>query len=566
MTTLPTGHDPRTMAATHSSLEPMGRHAVRVNGTSRTHTHVPDGSVRGSECFTDRVPQRHAIHSQVRRNKTRPLRVMKFGGTSVGDASCIARVVEIVRAASHEGDLVVVVSAMSGVTNKLIEAGLQSEQGSDARAATILNELRSQHEAASEALLSSVAERERVRQRRNRDFQQGDNLCRATSLLREFTLRSRDAITSLGERLLAPLLAAALSEGGVPGEAVEANELLVTDSCFGGAEPLMDLTRNRCESRLRPMLQKGVIPVVTGFIGATVDGELTTLGRGGSDYSATILGAALHADEVVIWTDVDGVLTSDPRLVPEACSIPEVSYREAAELAYFGAKVLHSKTLRPLMQSEIPLCIRNTFAPERPGTRVTPDGSSITGRVKALTAFSDATLIRIGGPAMASVPNLLGRTFTATAGARAEILLILQSSSQNEVRFVVPSAVAKVTVEALQREFRKNLADEVEEHISLDTKIGVISVVGQNLRHISAVIGRAVNALQRKNVNVIAFAQGSSECNISFVVSKEDIKTALLATHTEFQLGGDLASFPCICEKPVSEVSQPIASSEQAKI
>jgi aspartokinase/homoserine dehydrogenase 1 len=339
----------------------------------------------------------------------------------------------------------------------------------------------------------------------------------------------------------------------------------VTNSCFGGAEPLMDLTRDRCESLLRPMLQRGVIPVVTGFIGATVDGELTTLGRGGSDYSATILGAALHADEVVIWTDVDGVLTSDPRIVPGACTIPEISYREAAELAYFGAKVLHPKTLRPLIQSEIPLWIRNTFSPEGPGTKVTGEGSSINGGVKALTAFSDAVLIRVCGPAIAGVPNLLGRTFTAAAAARAEVLLILQSSSQNEVRFVVPSAVAKDTVEALRGEFAKNLADEPEDHITLDTTIGVMTVVGQNMRHVSSVIRRTISALERENVNIIAFAQGSSECNISFVVSKEDVKAALVTAHAEFQLGADLGSFSSEKTLTAGDVTQPIPSSEQIK-
>ena len=565
MTTQPNGQDLRSISTTHGSLEPIGRRSTRANGTPRIHVHAPDGSVRGSESFFDRVPQRRAVHNQLRKNGNRPLRVMKFGGTSVGDASCITRVVDIVRAASRDADLVVVVSAMSGVTNKLIEAALQSEAGSHARATTILNELRSIHEAAAEALISSAAVRERVRQKENADFQQCDELCRATSLSREFTSRSRDSISSLGERLSAPLIAAAMTERGVPGEAMEATELLVTNSCFGGAEPLMDLTRDRCESLLRPMLQRGVIPVVTGFIGATVDGELTTLGRGGSDYSATILGAALHADEVVIWTDVDGVLTSDPRIVPGACTIPEISYREAAELAYFGAKVLHPKTLRPLIQSEIPLWIRNTFSPEGPGTKVTGEGSSINGGVKALTAFSDAVLIRVCGPAIAGVPNLLGRTFTAAAAARAEVLLILQSSSQNEVRFVVPSAVAKDTVEALRGEFAKNLADEPEDHITLDTTIGVMTVVGQNMRQVSSVIRRTISALERENVNIIAFAQGSSECNISFVVSKEDVKAALVTAHAEFQLGADLGSFSSEKSLTAGDVTQPIPSSEQIK-
>jgi aspartate kinase len=317
---------------------------------------------------------------------------------------------------------------MSGVTNKLIEAALKSEAGDHPAAKTIFNEVQGQHELPAETLITSAAVLDRLRQATNAVLKEGDDLCRGISLSRELTLGLRDVISSLGERLSAPLVAAALTEHGIRSEAIEATELVVTNSCFGNAEPYMDLTRERCDTRVRPLLLQGVIPVVTGFIGVTEDGQLTTLGRGGSDYSATILGAALDANEVVIWTDVDGVLTSDPRLVPGACTIPEISYHEAAELAHFGAKVLHPKTLRPLMQSDIPLWIRNTFAPEKIGTKVTPEGSSNNGEVKALTAFNDAALIRVGGPALAGVPNVLARTLTATATVRAEVLLILQSS------------------------------------------------------------------------------------------------------------------------------------------
>ena len=537
MTTPPNGHDSPTISASHGSRKPIGRRCARSNGASPIYVHSPDSAMRVSEFVSDRVPQRRAAHFQVYRKANRPLRVMKFGGTSIGDASCIARVIDIVRAASRESDVVVIVSAMSGVTNKLIEAALLSESGNHAAVAAILEELRRQHEVAAQVLISSAAARDRIQQKMNAVFQEGADLFRVTSISRELPPNIRDAISSLGERLSAPLVAAALTERGGASEAIEATELVVTNSDFGSAEPYMDLTRARSEKRVRPLLQKGVIPVVTGFIGATVDGELTTLGRGGSDYSATIMGAALHADEVIIWTDVDGVLTSDPCLVPGACTIPEISYREAAELAHFGAKVLHPKTLRPLMQSDIPLWIRNTFAPEKPGTKVTPKGSSSNNVVKALTAFKEAALIRVGGPAMAGVPNVLARTFTATAAARAEVLLILQSSSQNEVQFVVPSALAKGTVETLRREFALNVADETGEHITLDTTIGLVTVVGQNMRQVSTVIGRTFNALHRENVNIIAIAQGSSECNVSFVVERKDVKIALVTTHREFQLG-----------------------------
>jgi aspartate kinase len=296
----------------------------------------------------------------------------------------------------------------------------------------------------------------------------------------------------------------------------------------------MEATRRLCEARLRPLLQRGIVPVVTGFLGATAEGVLTTLGRGGSDYSATILGAALEADEVFIWTDVDGVLTADPRLVSGANTIPEISYSEAAELAFFGAKVLHQKALRPLMRSEIPVWICNTFAPERPGTKITPSGSQNSRGAKALTAISDVAMITVGGPGIMGVRDLLGRTFTTIAAVRADVLLISQSSSQNNVCFAVPAALAECAVEALRREFAKDLAHEEVEHITLNPTVAIITVVGENMRGTPGIASRTCDALSRENINVLAIALGSSECNISLVVAKKDMKESLVAAHEEF--------------------------------
>jgi aspartokinase/homoserine dehydrogenase 1 len=469
-------------------------------------------------------------------NVKRPLRVVKFGGTSVGDAPRIRKVVEIVRDAARESDLVVVVSAMSGVTNKLVEAAAHSEAGNCEAVEMIFEELRERHRDVAGALIHSVPVRSRIHHEVEQVFQEGERLCQGTALLRELTLRARDSISSLGERLSAPIVAAALAECGVNSEAIEATELVVTDSCHGAADPLMDLTRKRCDAVLRPILRRGAIPVVTGFIGATADGILTTLGRGGSDYSATILGAALDADEIIIWTDVDGLMTADPRLVPAAATIAEISYREAAELAHFGAKVLHPKTISAVTPCGIPLWIRNTFSPELPGTRVTPAGPSTDGGVKGLTAISDVALITVGGPGIVGVPDVLGRTFATTAAVRANVLLISQSSSQNDICLVVSSSVAERTVEALRREFAQDLAHEKVEHVTLDQTIAIVTVVGKNMRG-SGTVGRTFTALGRENVNIVAIAQGSSQCNISFVVSKPDVKAALEATHREFQLG-----------------------------
>ena len=478
-------------------------------------------------------------------NLDKPLRIMKFGGTSVGDASCIRKVTDIIRATSAESDIVVVVSAMSGVTNKLIEAAVQSEAGHREAVESIFAQLRHRHETVVEDLIHSDAERKRIRQQMQMFFEEGERLCQGTILLGELTPRARDSISSLGERLSAPLVAAVLAESGVASECLEATELVVTDSYFGGAEPWMDLTREACEVRLHPLLQQGIVPVVTGFIGANEEGVLTTLGRGGSDYSATILGAALDADEVIIWTDVDGLLTADPRLVPGACSIPEISYREAAELAYFGAKVLHPKTLRPVMQRGIPLRIRNTFEPGKLGTKITPAGPMNSAGVNAITAISDAALITVGGPGLTEVQDVLGRTFATAAAVRADVLLISQSSSQNDICLVVSSTVAKRAVEALRHEFAHDLAHEKVEHITLDATVAIVTVVGQKVRGTCGIVGRTFAALGRKNVDAVAIAHGASECNITFVVAKKDMKAALVATHQEFQLGElNLPVFP----------------------
>jgi aspartokinase/homoserine dehydrogenase 1 len=461
---------------------------------------------------------------------------MKFGGTSVGDASCVARTAKIIAGVAKENPCVVVVSAMSGVTNRLIEAAKTAQAGNATEAEAIMDALRQQHETALLSLLSDEQKRGRLRQRIEPVLAEGRRLCEGTALLRELTPRTLDAISSLGERLSAPLVAAAVHELGVCSEAVEATELVVTDAFHGGAEPQMELTREKSQARLRPPLEKGIVPIVTGFIGATAEGQLTTLGRGGSDYSATILGAALEADEVIIWTDVDGVLTADPRLVPEARTIPVISYREAAELAYFGAKVLHPKTLNPVIQAAIPVWIRNSFAPEKPGTKITPEGRSIGGGVKALTAIRDVTLISVGGPGIVGLPDVVGRTFSTTAEVRANVLLISQSSSQNDICFIVSTADAQRTVEALRKEFAQDLAHHKVEHITVDSKIAIVAVVGENMRGTPGIAGKTFNALGRENVNLIAIAQGSSECNISFVIEEKAVKAALLTTHREFGL------------------------------
>jgi aspartokinase/homoserine dehydrogenase 1 len=470
--------------------------------------------------------------------------VMKFGGTSVGDAACIRRAVAIVKSAAAQGPIVVVVSAMSGVTNRLIHAAHRAETGEQDFLPALIDELTRQHITTLEALVGESPQRATIAQACQDILNELDRLLRGTSLLRELTPRALDAISGIGERLSAPLVSGAICELGVPSVPVSATEVIVTDPHHGRAEPLMAPTRNRAESRLRPLLDQGIVAVVTGFIAATPDGIQTTLGRGGSDYSATILGAALNAQETVIWTDVDGVKTADPRLVPEARTIAEISYNEAAELAYFGAKVLHPNTLRPVTAAGVPVWIRNTFAPEKPGTKITAEGMLTGGGVKALTAICDVTLITVGGPGIVGLPDVLARSFAATAETRTNVFLVSQSSSQNDICFVISSADEKRALKALRDAFAPEIAEQTVEHVTSNPDIAIVAVVGENMRGIPGVAGRTFSALGRQGVNIMAIAQGSSEYNISLVVQESSMQRALTALHTEFRLHEPASQMP----------------------
>ncbi|HEY3026418.1 MAG TPA: aspartate kinase, monofunctional class [Pyrinomonadaceae bacterium] len=474
------------------------------------------------------------------------LQVMKFGGTSVGNAECIRRAADIVARAASEGPVVVVVSAMGGVTNRLIEAAQASTSGDMRAAGDVTETLCKQHQEAIKILVGDGDKRAQLAAELKEIIEEVTSLCRGTALLRELTPRTLDAISSAGERLSARLLASVLRESGLNAAAVEATELIVTDNHSGGAEPLIAETRARATARLAPLLAERSVPVVTGFIGATVEGKLTTLGRGGSDYSATILGAALEAKQIVIWTDVDGVLTADPRLVPEARTLQEISYNEAAELAYFGAKVLHPKTLRPVSEAGIPVWIRNSFLPERNGTKITATGHPTRRGVKAITAMSNVTLITVGGRGIVGLPGVAAKTFTAAASAQANVLLISQSSSGNDICFIIDSGDAAGTVAELRAAFASDLAHKEVEHITMNADVAIVAVVGERMRGTPGIAGRAFSALGRRGINIIAIAQGSSEYNVSLVVAAAVMREVVQALHSEFGLERRASRFESI--------------------
>ena len=465
---------------------------------------------------------------------------MKFGGTSVGSATPIARAADLAATHAAKGHQVVVVtSAMSGVTNALIEAAHAAAHGDWNPA--VRQQLLDKHLTALDAIIGSDSQRRAVvLNQLTARLDRFEKLCFGLSMVHELTPRLLDAISGTGEMLAAPIVAAAIATRRTTSPAfhstpIDATELIVTTDQFGAAEPLDEATREKTVARLKPLLDRGEIPVVTGFIGATADGVLTTLGRGGSDYSASILGAALDADEIWIWTDVNGVMTANPSEVPEARTMPEISYSEASELAYYGAKVLHYKTILPAFRKRIPVRILNSFEPTQTGTRVSVQGDTSTPGVKAVTSIRNVSLIAVSGTGMQGIPGIVAKAFDAVAEQQANVLMISQASSENNICFVVSAADAPRVVKALRTSLEVELMRGHIDEIA-DQRVAVVAAVGDLMRGTPGIAATVFGALGGAGINVIAISQGSSERNISLVVDEKDATAAVQALHRAFRL------------------------------
>jgi aspartate kinase len=458
--------------------------------------------------------------------------IMKFGGTSVGSAAALRATADIVRAAQANWPRVVVVSsAMSGVTDALLKGAHTAADGDANTFRSIAQELRARHLTTLSDLVQQPEHSSVARATVEVYLSEFESLCHAVNVLGEASPRALDAISSLGERMSIQLLAAYLKSIGLAAEPIESSELVVTDAHFQAANPIGDLTRSNTQKRLDPLLDKGVVPIVTGFIGATQDGATTTLGRGGSDFSAAILGVALDADEVWIWTDVDGVMTTDPHIDPAAQTLPELTYREISELAYYGAKVLHPKTIRPVVERDIALWIKNTFNPQQPGTQIVKDNGHIVGGIKAVTVIRGQTMITVEGRGMLGVPGVAARTFGAVARTHTSVSLITQASSEQSICFTVPENLTSSVCAALHDEFRRELADRDIDDIAVLENVVIVTVVGAGMRHTPGIAGRVFGALGTERLNIIAIAQGSSECSISLIVDKGDADAAVRTIH-----------------------------------
>ncbi len=458
-------------------------------------------------------------------------RVYKFGGTSVSTAERIRTVIGLVAAEPASIRRVVVVSAFGGVTDELIGAmdAALSRSGSHADR---LEALRLRHDQTMRALVSRDAV-EPLRIELGHLFRDLGELMDGIYLLRECTPRTRDAIVGVGERASAPIVAAAMNAAGLPAVALDARSMIRTDDAFGEANvdfaTTATLTRQAYDA-----VPEGEVAVVTGFIASTESGVQTTLGRSGSDYTATIMGGVLAAEKVVIWTDVDGVLSADPGLVPAAFTLPALSYREAGEMAYFGAKVLHPRTMRPLLERSIPLEIKNTLNPAAAGTRIHAESVASQGAVKAVTAVRGIALIMVEGAGMVGVPGISGRTFGSLAAAGVNVLLISQASSEQSICIGVRQADAVRAVAALSKTFELELIRGDIQRVHAEDDCAVVSVVGDQMRMQPGIAGRMFSTLGYANINVRAIAQGASETNISTVVADGDARRAIRALHESF--------------------------------
>ncbi|MHC1782953.1 MAG: aspartate kinase [Anaerolineaceae bacterium] len=465
--------------------------------------------------------------------------VMKFGGTSVGNPEAMRQVSKIVENARVEWQSVVVVtSALAGVTDMLLQGAQAACDNNLEPSLSFAAEITHRHEQIADILIPDADRRDRLKSEIAGLVSEFTNLCHAISILGEASPRALDATASLGERMCVRLLSAVLSVEKIHSEFVESSRLILTDENFQAAHPILEETAQRCRDILLPLLKKGIIPVVTGFMGGTRTGVITTLGRGGSDFSASLLGAALPASEVWIWTDVDGVMSADPRLVPQARTIPELSFREISELAYFGAKVLHPKTIRPVIEAGIGLRVCNTFNPSHPGTRLTADHNEVAhGIIKAVTAIKDVNLITIEGRGMLGVPGVAARTFGAVATTHTSVPLITQASSEQSICFAVPTSSCQKVIAELEKVFAPEIARRDIDRIWASEEMVIVTIVGAGMRNTPGIAGRVFSALGRQNVNVIAIAQGSSEVSISLVADAKDARKAVTSLHEIIEKG-----------------------------
>ena len=461
---------------------------------------------------------------------------MKFGGTSVGDLQRLQEVAAIVHSYLPQRP-VVVASAMAGVTNTLLDTAQLAVQRDTDRVKKNIDALKEKHLDVANTLLKHAVRHKELIHRHSQLIDELTNLYRGVSLLKELSVRSLDAIASFGEILSCLQLAAILSDHDMTAEFVDARTVIRTDDHFGEAAVDFSVTNENIRRMLLPLIEKNIVPVVTGFIGSTEDGLTTTLGRSGSDYTGSIVGAALDSEEIWIWTDVDGVMTADPRYVKGAKStVGDFIPRSRRDVLYFGAKVIHPKTMMPAIEKNIPIRIKNTFNPSHPGTLISQSTQSAERFVKNITSIDNLSLVSIEGNGMVGVPGISARIFSALARVRVNVMMISQASSEHNVCIVIPQKDCGRGVKELRNEFEVDIAKKIVDDIKLQENVSIVAVVGEGMKGMRGIAGKTFTAVADANVNIVAIAQGSSELNISLVVEQAEVHKAVQAIHDAFHL------------------------------
>lgn len=462
--------------------------------------------------------------------------VMKFGGTSVATGENIQNVANLVMKSVKQGcNVVVVVSALDGVTDELFEAGEQAKKEKQDYIQAFKQRMLERHCTALTKAIKAPSIRKEVEQVVRKTIDELEKVLTGICYVGELTAKSKDYVLSFGERLSAPIVSGALRDLKLESQSFTGREAgIVTDANFGDANPLFNVTRHQLKERIEPLSEKNTVPVVSGYIAATQDGIVTTLGRGGSDYTATLIGAALAVDEVWIWTDVDGIMTADPKIVPSAKLLDELSYQEAAEMAIFGAKAMHPRALEPLMKEGIPARIRNVFNISNPGTLISAEPKKqLKEAVKAVALVKDVALINVSGASMVGAPGSYARVLDLLGRNGINVMMVSAAASEANISIVIRrnqlgKALSVLEITLLGRGFASDVAAEDD--------VCVVAAMGANMKGTLGVASRIFNTQACSGINIRMIAQGSSELNISFVVKETDGKAAVQAIHDEFHL------------------------------
>jgi len=460
--------------------------------------------------------------------------VLKYGGTSLSSPSDIRNVAKNVASLAKNNEIVVVCSAIDGVTNDLIRISTMIEQRNKNDTTKTLDNVIKKHKQFANQTIKSSTIKKQLLEKLNIDVLELQELVRGLTLLKEVSTRSLDYLISFGERLSDDLVSFSLQDLKNKSTALNGKEVgIVTDSNFGESRPLMDTTRIRISKILGSLLAKKIIPVVGGFAGADQHGNITTFGRGGSDYTATIIASCINADEIWLMSDVEGLMTADPKLVKNARLLNEVSYAEAIEMAQFGAKQIHPRTFEPILSKKIPMRIRSTFDIKNTGTIVTASPSARTKRtVKCVSAIRNIGLIDLSGGITFAAPGTAAKIFTTLAEKNVNVLMVSSNPSESSLSLIVKKSDLEKAVTSLEM----NLLGKTVKKIDATPSVSIVAVIGSGMRGTVGVASKVFSAAHKVNANVMMIAQGSSELNLAFVVKDSDCKSVVQSLHTEFKL------------------------------